>query len=72
MNKELKQQIADKRRKEDMNRVSNRLNNVARLLNSLASEYKMIKAIHDRMTREDFEKTPYDWKKDKSLSVNNE
>ncbi len=72
MNKEQKKQIREERRKEDMNRVLNRLNNMARLITNLASEYKMVKSIQDRMIREDQEKNPYDWKKDKSLSVNHE
>lgn len=70
MKKELKKETQEKRRKEDLERITTRLNNMARLIQSLGSEYRMIKAIHDRIIREEHEKNPYDWKKDKSLSVN--
>ncbi len=67
---EVKKEREDKRRKEDLERMGTRLNNMSRLINSLIGEYNMVKAIQSRMYKEEHEKTPYDWRKDKSLSVN--
>jgi phosphopantetheine adenylyltransferase len=65
-----KEEIAKKRRKEDIERLSNRFQNMQNLMQNLIGEFGMIKAIHSRIQREEYEKDQYDWKKDKSLSVN--
>ena len=70
MKKKIKKEVQEKRRKEDLNSISKNLNNMATVIETLLKEYKSIKMIHERILREEQDKNPYDWKKDKSLSVN--
>ena len=70
MNKELKQKVQDERRKKDLESINQRMMKIRETMKSLITQFEMIQAINNRLIREEYEKNQYDWKKDKSLSVN--